>query len=273
MKILALDTSGKQAGVAIMDEYITIGEILINAQSGPKAWHHSEILMPAVNQLFELSGLSLCDIDYIAYTSGPGSFTGLRIGAATALGLSRGIEKPTIPVPTLDALAYNMLYHADAARGNFKENTYIVPLMDARRGQVYAAIYVSGQGEDCAENSQLSSGMGCAEVCCKKSNSKTTGNMSGLTRQSDYMALHIDEVIKLVGVKPVIYLGDGADENKAAILANQPHALFAPANANRQRPACVAMAALYQLKAGKPSQTVDLIYVRDPQAVRNQKKP
>ena len=229
MKILAIDTSGKQAGAAIVDGYITIGEITINAQSGPKTWHHSEILMPAIERMFTLSGLELSDMDYIAYTAGPGSFTGLRIGAAIALGLARGIDKPAVAVPTLDALAYNVI--STEAHGT------IVPMMDARRGQVYTAIYSSVH-----------------------------------ERISEYMALTVDNVMEMIVPGPVVFLGDGADEYRETILLKVPQAIFAPQNANRQRPSSVGMCALCQLKNGPPPETVDLIYIRDPQAVRAAKK-
>ena len=254
MKILAIDTSGKQAGAAIMDEYITIGEILINAQSGPKTWHHSEILMPAVERLFALSGLTVGDMDYVAYTSGPGSFTGIRIGAATALGLARSINRPAIPVPTLDALAYNMLCANDG--------TVVVPLLDARREQVYGAVYRK--------------------------------DTDGLVRLTDYFATSIDEALEIVkhviveGLEPqscIQFLGDGADANKSIIQASHFMACFAPINANRQRPASVGLCAIHQHKtsakakseskceANPEASQVQMIYVRDPQAVRSLKKP
>jgi len=245
VKILAIDTSGKQAGAAIMDEYITIGEILINAQSGPKTWHHSEILMPGIKRLFTLSGLSLAHMDYVAYTSGPGSFTGIRIGAATALGLARSINRPAIGVPTLDALAYNMLY---IDKGNL-----ILPLMDARRSQVYGAIY---RKEESGELTRLTEHFATSiEEALQKA--------IDLCRESN-MSLGVSH-------ETPIFLGDGADANKAAIQAQYPRARFAPINANRQRPASVALCAINQLKTTQPPETVNLIYVRDPQAVRNKK--
>ena len=245
MKILAIDTSGQQAGAAIVDEYITIGEIMINAQSGPKSWHHSEILMPAIERLFALCGHTLEDIDYVAYTSGPGSFTGLRIGAATALGLARSINKPAVAVPTLDALAYNMLGMAVLEKGSLTEcSNMIVPLMDARRGQVYAALYSIGQ------NSKFS-------------------------RLTDYLASSVEDVLERVGEldTSAIFLGDGADAYKPAILDRLPKARFAHANSNRQRPASVGLCAIHQLQSaaipGLTQDTPQLIYIRDPQAVRS----
>jgi len=131
VKILSIDTSGKQAGAAIMDEYITIGEIIINAQSGPKTWHHSEILMPGIERLFALCGMELSDMDYVAYTSGPGSFTGIRIGIATAKGLSGPNNIPVIPITSLEALAHNVKNSED----------HICSIIDAKNGQVYCGIF------------------------------------------------------------------------------------------------------------------------------------
>ena len=234
MKILALDTTGKQAGAAIVDEYITIGEITINAQSGQNTWHHSQILMPAVERLFALSGQDIADMDYVAYTAGPGSFTGIRIGAATALGLGRSIGRPAVAVPTLDSLAYNML-------GILPDGTLVAPLMDARSKQVYAAIYQAKPGK--------------------------------LTRLTDYFIAPIGEALERVGAYNalVIFLGDGADAYKQDVEA-YPGAVIAPANSNRQRPASVGLCAMHQLaeSGGSPlSSSPQLIYIREPQAVRN----
>ena len=241
MKILAIDTSGQQANAVIIDDYIIIGEILLNARTGEKSWTHSEILMPGIDQLFKLTDVNMHHIDTIAYTSGPGSFTGLRIGASTALGLANGRNKPTIPVPTLDSLAYNML--------GTGHNGLVVPMMDARRGQVYSAVYQ--QGED-----------------------------GTLTRTTDYMALPVEEMIAILRTgnffqnksENIILLGDGACAYKEVIKTALPHAIFAPQNNNRQRASSAAVWALEQIKAGYiPSDTVDILYVRAPQAVQDLK--
>jgi len=245
VKILALDTTGKQAGAAIVDEYIAIGEIMINAKSGPKAWHHSEILMPAVERLFALSGQELADMDYIAYTAGPGSFTGIRIGAATALGLARSINKPAVAVPTLDSLAYNMLGmigHGETNHDAHVLEGVVVPMMDARRGQVYAAIYRFGQ-------------------------------LGELERITDYFAAPISEVMDRVGELSThaVLLGDGADAYKPEIIAVAPGVTFAPANNNRQRPSSIGLCAMHQVSnmavdsTGKLATQPELIYIRDPQ--------
>jgi tRNA threonylcarbamoyladenosine biosynthesis protein TsaB len=124
MKILGIDASGLAASAAIVDGNTLLGEITTNCKR-----NHSETLMPMVAELFERLEMRLCEIDLIACTNGPGSFTGLRIGAATAMSLAHGAGKKVIPVPTLDALAYNLYGCAGIA----------VPMMDARRGQVYTA--------------------------------------------------------------------------------------------------------------------------------------
>ncbi|MCL2500149.1 MAG: tRNA (adenosine(37)-N6)-threonylcarbamoyltransferase complex dimerization subunit type 1 TsaB [Defluviitaleaceae bacterium] len=132
MKILAIDTSGQQAGAAVAENGKTLGRTVAAAHTHPKEWRHSQILLPAIARLLNEAGLTLADIGCIAYTCGPGSFTGLRIGAATALGLAKGSGLPCVGVPTLDAMAYTKITSGE---------TKVVPVMDARRGQVYAAVY------------------------------------------------------------------------------------------------------------------------------------
>ena len=224
MRILGIDTSGQQATAAIVDNYITIGEILLNARTGEKSWTHSEILMPGIDSMFNLTGLGIKDIDYVAYTNGPGSFTGLRIGASTALGLARGLNKPVIAVPTLDALAYNIPM----------DSGQIVPMMDARRGQVYFAVYCDGK------------------------------------RITDYEALPVSEVLTKLNIsKPVIFLGDGADSYREEIVEKLPTAQFVKQNLNRIKASSVAVRALENLeKAQSPSDNVEISYIRAPQAVR-----
>ena len=228
MKILGIDTSGQQATAAIVDSYITIGEIMLNARTGEKSWTHSEILMPGIESMFNLTGLSIDSMDYIAYTNGPGSFTGLRIGASTALGLAHGLNKPVIAVPTLEALAYNISDRVEQ----------IVPMMDARRSQVYFAVYQSD----------------------KKSAKKIV--------EDD--ALPISDVIeKLDKTKPTIFIGDGADENRTAILELFPGAMFAPQNMNRVRGASVALWAMHHINTARAAaDNVEISYIRAPQAVR-----
>ena len=96
MKILAIDSSGLVATVAIVEENNLIAEYTIHHKKT-----HSQTFMPMMEEVKQMRELELDTIDAIAVASGPGSFTGLRIGAATAKGLAMGLNKPIIEVPTL----------------------------------------------------------------------------------------------------------------------------------------------------------------------------
>ncbi|HBM76357.1 MAG TPA: tRNA (adenosine(37)-N6)-threonylcarbamoyltransferase complex dimerization subunit type 1 TsaB [Clostridiaceae bacterium] len=125
-KVLALDTSSAVASVAVVDNTKILGEITYNYKR-----QHSTILIPMIDRILSFLDITVKDVDCIACSSGPGSFTGLRIGAATAKGLCHGADKPLIGIPTLDSLAFNMAY----------ANGIICPIIDALRGNVYTAVY------------------------------------------------------------------------------------------------------------------------------------
>lgn len=126
MKVLAVDSSSAVAGVAILD-----GERLVYEGYHHHKRNHSEILMPMVEEALLSVDLTPDQIDLFAVSAGPGSFTGLRIGISTVKGLAQAVEKPTVAVPTLDALAYNIACPA----------ALVCPIMDARREQVYTSLY------------------------------------------------------------------------------------------------------------------------------------
>lgn len=126
MKIVAIDSSGLVASVAILDENVIIAEYTTNFKKT-----HSQTLLPMLDVIKEMTELDLNTVDAIAVAAGPGSFTGLRIGSATAKGLGLALNKPIIPVPTVDALSYNCWGISDV----------ICPIMDARRNQVYTGFY------------------------------------------------------------------------------------------------------------------------------------
>lgn len=126
MKILSVESSSLVASVALLEDELIIAEYSINC-----GLTHSQTLLPMLDEIVKRTGTGLEDIDAIAISGGPGSFTGLRIGVATAKGLGLGLSKPLIHIPTLDATAYN-IYGVDAL---------ICPIMDARRSQVYTGIY------------------------------------------------------------------------------------------------------------------------------------
>ena len=100
MKILGIDSSGLVASVAVTEDDNLLGEFTMNYKKT-----HSQTLLPMLDELAKMIELDLNTIDAIAVSGGPGSFTGLRIGSATAKGLGLALEKPLIHRPTVDALA------------------------------------------------------------------------------------------------------------------------------------------------------------------------
>lgn len=132
MKILALDSTAKVASVALCEDEKLLGELTLNNGNT-----HSQTLLPMVEFLLDKFELSPLDIDLFAVAAGPGSFTGVRIGAATVKGLAFGQEKPCAGVSTLEALAYNLCDHEGL----------ICPVMNARRQQVYTALFYAKDGK------------------------------------------------------------------------------------------------------------------------------
>ncbi len=174
MNILAIESTGKTASIAIGTEEKILADINLNC-----GFTHSQTLLPMINDLLKMVGLSANDINYVACSSGPGSFTGIKIGASTAKAFAHALNIPIINVPTLDAMALNI----------FAPGKLIIPIMDARRQQVYCAIY------EC----------------------KNDGSYAKIT---DYLNLGIDELIDhaISLEKEAIFLGDGVNPNKDKIV-------------------------------------------------------
>ena len=126
MRILGIESSSLVASTAIYEDGITMAEYTVDFKMT-----HSQTLLPMIDEMVKLVGIDLNTIDAIAVSGGPGSFTGLRIGSATAKGLGLALGKPLIHVPTMDAMGY-CLYGASAL---------ICPMLDARRQQVYTGLY------------------------------------------------------------------------------------------------------------------------------------
>lgn len=126
MKILGVDSSGLVASAAVLSGDNITAEFTVNNKQT-----HSQTLLPMIKEVIDYSGVALEELDAIAVAAGPGSFTGLRIGSATVKGLGLVLDKPIIPVPTLEGLAYQLS----------EANGFICPIMDARREQVYTGIY------------------------------------------------------------------------------------------------------------------------------------
>ncbi len=136
MKIIALDSSGLVASVALLEDTGVVGEYNIQYKKT-----HSQTLLPMLEELKKQVELELSTVDAIAIASGPGSFTGLRIGSATAKGLAYALQIPIIEIPTLQGLACN-LYGTDKL---------VCPIMDARREQVYTGLYAFEKNENTGE--------------------------------------------------------------------------------------------------------------------------
>lgn len=207
MKILALDSSGLTASVAVVEDDILVGEYTINYKKT-----HSQTLLPMLEQVSKDIELDLNTVDYIAVAAGPGSFTGLRIGSATAKGLGLALKKPLVHIPTVDALAYQF----------YGTDKNICPLMDARRNQVYTGMY-RFQGEEFVV----------------------------LKEQCAVAVDEILQEVNKQG-KATIFLGDGVPVYLEKIKEQtEVEFVLAPAHRNRQSAGAVAVLAQQYIKMGK----------------------
>lgn len=207
MKILALDSSGIVASAAIVEDENLLAEYTVNYKKT-----HSQTLLPMLDEIVKMTELDLKTVDAIAVAAGPGSFTGLRIGSATAKGLGLALDKPLVEVPTVDALAYNL----------YDTKGLVCPIMDARRSQVYTGIYRF-------ENHRLT-------VVKKQWAAAITELLEELNELRE----------------PVTFLGDGVPVFRDVIARTLtvPYS-FAPAHVNKQRAAAVAALGLTYFKEGK----------------------
>ncbi|HKM04336.1 MAG TPA: tRNA (adenosine(37)-N6)-threonylcarbamoyltransferase complex dimerization subunit type 1 TsaB [Lachnospiraceae bacterium] len=209
MKIVAIDSSGLVASIAVLEDEQLIAEYTINLKKT-----HSQTLLPMLDEIVNRIELELSSIDAIAVAAGPGSFTGLRIGSATAKGLGLVLKKPIIAVPTVDGLAYN-LYGTDKL---------VCPIMDARRNQVYTGIYEFAGNDNQQMTFQLKT---ILEQCVV---------------QIEDVANKINELNR-----EVIFTGDGIPVFSSILktLMKVPYS-FAPPHMNRQRAATIgALGAIY----------------------------
>ena len=219
MRVLAIDSSGLTATVAVVEDTQTVAEYTVNYKKT-----HSQTLLPMIDEMARMIELDLHSIDAIAVSGGPGSFTGLRIGSATAKGLGLALDKPLIHVPTVDALAYSVY-----GCGNL-----ICPIMDARRKQVYTGIYTFSAKAGREEGSNL------------------TEPVFQVIRMQ--MAVSVEDLIRRLNNynRPVVFLGDGVPVYAEMLLEGLkvPYS-FAPPYMNRQRAAVVGALGIQYYKAGK----------------------
>ena len=206
VKILAIESSGLVASAAIATEDTLLAEYTVNFKKT-----HSQTLLPMVEEIVSMVGLELKEIDAIAVSAGPGSFTGLRIGSATAKGLGLALNKPIIPVPTTQGIAANL----------FGTEGILCPLMDARRNQVYTGLYRYNRDGFFVVEDQMAV-------------------------QVD----EIIEKVNALG-EPVTYLGDGVEAFSAILAEKTvvPYS-FAPLHASKQRAGALAARAVELYKDG-----------------------
>jgi tRNA threonylcarbamoyladenosine biosynthesis protein TsaB len=207
MKILGLDSSGLVASVAIVEDNDLKGEYTVNYKKT-----HSQTLLPMLDEVAKMIELDLNSINAIAVSGGPGSFTGLRIGSATAKGLGLALGKPLIHIPTVDALAYNLVGSRDM----------VCPLMDARRNQTYTGLY------------------------------RFDGNQMEIVKPQCAVGIdEIIAAVNEIG-QAVVFLGDGVAVFESYIRENcKVPFSFAPAHVNKQRAGAVAALGEIYYKEGK----------------------
>lgn len=230
MKIIGIDSSGLTASVAIVEDNKLIAEYSINYKKT-----HSQTLVPMLDEISRMTELDFTTVDAIAISKGPGSFTGLRIGSATAKGLGLALNIPIVEIPTTDALAYNF----------YGTDKLICPIMDARREQVYTGLYEFIH-------------VGCEEC------------MSVILPATAEPMLETIARINEMG-RPVIFLGDGVSVYKEVIAENiKVSYSFAPAHKCMQNAASVATLGSKLYAEGKAINADDHVpeYLRLSQAER-----
>ena len=226
MKILSIETSANVASAAVTQDDRLIAEYTVNNKKT-----HSETLMPIIDTVLKNAGLDITDIDLIAVSEGPGSFTGLRIGISTAKGISHAANIPLVGISTLKSLAYNMPYC-----------DYIIsPVMDARRAQVYNALYEWEDGK--------------------------------LTQIEAPRAISLEELLEELNSfdKKAVFAGDGVFVHRdtiSKVLGDK--AVFAPSSAAIQRASALADIARAEFENGRTKNCFELtpIYLRKSQAER-----
>ena len=225
MKILAFETSAKAASVAITDNGKLLGESYQNT-----GLTHSQTLMVMAEDLLKSCNLTVKDVEAVAVAAGPGSFTGIRIGVAAAKGFAWGAELPCYGVSTLEAMARNL----GAYQG------YVVPAMDARRNQVYTAVFHAEKGI--------------------------------LSRMEEDMAISLVDLAEKIKnfEEPVFLVGDGAVLCYNTLLEEVPGLVLPPEHRMHQRATGVALAAQIMADGGDPGNGAELTpnYLRLSQAER-----
>ena len=225
MRILALETAAKAVSAAVTED----GKVLASAYQDT-GLTHSRTLMPLVELLLRNTGLTAADLDAVAVSAGPGSFTGVRIGVSAAKGLAWAADKPCVPVSTLAALARNVSFL----------DGLVVCAMDARRNQIYNALFEAKNGR--------------------------------LTRLTPDRAIGLDELSEELrkDPRPKTVVGDGGRLCAGALTAAGVDCRLAPPHLLMQSAATVALEAEEAAQNGGLVSAQELlpVYLRPPQAER-----
>ena len=225
MLLLAFETSAKAASVALFD-----GETLLAEQYQNTGLTHSQTLMVMAEDMLKQCGFTPRDVGGVAIAAGPGSFTGIRIGMAAAKGFAWGGEIPCWGVSTLESMAY----HLGLSHG------LICPVMDARRNQVYNALFTAKNGE--------------------------------INRIREDRAISLSDLAEeLKGeTMPIFLVGDGAKLCYNTLKDTVPNLILPPEHRMHQRACGVALAALAEIARGNPGDGSALTpnYLRLSQAER-----
>lgn len=225
MRILALETAAKAVSAAVTEE----GKVLASAYQDT-GLTHSRTLMPLVELLLRNTDMAAADLDVIAVSAGPGSFTGVRIGVSAAKGLAWAADKPCAAVSTLAALARNVAFL----------DGLIVCAMDARRQQVYNALFEAKDG--------------------------------ALTRLTEDRAIALAELAEELRSdhRPKTVLGDGGRMTYDFLTAAGVPCRLAPAHLVKENAVSVALEAEDLARAGGlvTAQELAPVYLRPPQAER-----
>lgn len=225
MRILALESSAKAASAAIVND----GSLEAFAFQNT-GLTHSRTLMPMVRDMLKNAGIALKDVDLIAAATGPGSFTGIRIGASAAKGIAWAANKPCIGVSTLDAMA----------RGIMHKSGLICCVMDARRNELYNALFESD-------------GASLERLCADR-------------------AVSVDELAEELGQtqKHAVLIGDGAKISFERLREKCPGLIMAPPHLQHQNAWGVAIAAEAAVEENKPTglSSLNPVYIRMSQAER-----
>ena len=229
MKILALETSAKAVSAAVSED----GKILASGYQDT-GLTHSRTLMPIAEHILKNTGLSASDMDAIAVAAGPGSFTGIRIGVSAAKGLAFAVDKPTVGVSTLAAMARNVAF-ADGL---------VICAMDARRSQIYNALF---EAKD--------------------------GSLTRLTPDRAISLGELAVELK-DDPRPKTVVGDGALLCHSFLLANGIDCRLAPPHLRMQNAMSVALEAEAMATEGKfvSAQELEPVYLRPAQAERLRQK-